>query len=339
MGFHTAHTNIALICAALAAGGFAGKASRAASSCSEVLLVTETGEHDLAGRALAAILGRAVDYYVGEERAFEVGIIRAVDMSRRVEATNLVICGVAGEDTETGRHIGAVLGDEGLARVRSDRSAVFQREGLPRAGQLTVVVAAVSDVDLMDCVKNRGVEIGEILERGCRERLRRYFSDRVDRPLSRRLRADYGFSVEIPGTYRVLSEGGNPPGVQFLCDGPARLLGVSWFDWDGEPALADSAELFRVRAGYVQRAYEGDVMDSTRVSFRRARLGEYPAVEMSGYWSSSRSVAGGCYRTFFVYEPSEKLLWAVDLLAFAPGVPKHPLFRELFAIAETFRYD
>jgi hypothetical protein len=339
MGSKAGYRCLALFCAALALGGIVDRAGGAVSSCSEVLLVTERGERDPAGLALAAILGRVIDYYVGGERAFEVSSVRIADLDRRPVATNVVICGVVGTGTETGRHIGTILGDEALARVRSQGSVVYQKDDLPGPGQLTVVVAAVSDPDLVKCVKNRGSEIAEILETGCCRRLRGYLEDRIDRALSRKLHDAYGFSLEVPESYEVLAEGGEPPGVQLLCEGPARLLGVSWLDWDRSPALADSARLFRVRAGYVWDAYDGDAMDSTRVSYRESRLGAYPAVEMSGYWSSSRSVAGGYYRTFFVYEPAEKLLWAVDLLVFAPGMPKHPLLRELRAIAESFRYD
>jgi hypothetical protein len=339
MGSHLGYRCRALACAALAFSGIAGRADGAVSPCSEVLLVTEQGERDPAGVALAAILGRLIDYYVGEERAFEVTSVRVAELDRRAGATNVVICGVLGNGTDIGRYVGGVLGGEGLARVRSERSAVFKKDDLPGPGQLTVVVAAVSDRDLMSCVKNRGGEIAEILETGCRERLRGYFADRIDQALSRRLHDAYGFSIGVPDSYKVLAEGGDSPGVQLLCEGPARLLGVSWFEWDREPALADSARLFHARAGYVWDAYDEDLMDSTRVSYRESSLGGYRALEMSGYWSSSRSVAGGFYRTFFVYEPREKLLWAVDLLAFAPGMPKHPLLRELHAIAETFRYD
>jgi hypothetical protein len=304
-----------------------------------VLLVTERGGRDAAGLALAAILAKPIDYYVGEERAFEVKSVQVSETDPREDAANVVICGTAGTDTGIGRHIAGIVDAETLARVRSEGSAIYRKNDFPRPGRLTVVVTAVSESELARCVERRGTEIAGILEAGCRERLRRYFADRIDRSLSQRLHDAYGFRVDVPDGYEVLAEGDAPPGVQLLCEGPARLLGVAWFEWDRGPELADSSRLFAARAGYVWDAYDGDVMDSTRVSFRAARLGVYPAVEMSGYWASSRSVAGGYYRTYFVYEPAERLLWAVDLLVFAPGLPKHPLLRELLSIADTFRYD
>jgi len=339
MGYNTASRCLAVACAVLALGGIAGGARGAVSSCSEVLLVTEDGERDPAGVALAAALGKPLDYYVGVERAFEVKSVQVADLGRRPDATNVVIGGVVGGGTEIGRYIGAILGEEALGRLRSERSAVYKKEDVPGPGQLTVVVAAASEADLVDCVEKRAEEIVEILESGCRDRLRDYFAGRIDERLSRRLHDTYGFSIEVPESYRVLAEGGDAPGVQLLCDGPARLLGVTWLEWGSAPALADSSRLFAARAKYVWDAYDGDVMDAARVSFRLSHLGGFPAIEMSGYWSSSRSVAGGYYRTFFVYEPGERLVWAVDLLVFAPGMPKHPLLRELHAIAETFRYD
>jgi len=323
----------------LVAGGVPAGDGRAASAYSEVLLVAEAGDRDGAARALASRLARTIDYYIGEERAFDVKIIRASDLERTPGAKNVVVCGVAAPSTPVGRYIAELIGTEGVERVRVDRSAVFKRENLPGPDQFTIVVTASSVTDLMSVIGSRGDEIAEIIETSCRERLRRYFQDHRNEPLTRRLHDTYGFSVEVPEPYKLLSEDDDPPGVQLLCDGPARLLGVFWLDWGRPPALADSSRLFDARAAHVWRQYDADAMDSTRVAYRLTRLGSYSAVEMMGYWSNSRSVAGGFYRTFFVYEEKEKLLWAVDLLVFAPGLPKHPLFRELHAIAETFRYD
>jgi len=330
---------LAAACAALLWAGASAQAGRPLSSCSEVLLVSEKGTRDRAGLALAARLEKPIDYYIGEEQAFVVTSVGVSGLDSMPDARNVVICGAVTPRTDVGRYIGAIIGDDAAVRVLSERSAVYKEEDLPGPGQLTVVVTAASDSDLIACVEARGAEIVEIIESSCRDRLRRYFAERVDRVLARKLHDAYGFTLQVPESYEVLAEGSAPEGVQLLCEGPARLLGVSWIDWDRPPALADSARLYAARSEHVWRAYDGDVMDSTRVTYRLARLGTYPAIEMSGYWSNTRSVAGGYYRTFFVYEPGEKLLWAVDLLVFAPGMPKHPLFRELYAIAETFRYE
>jgi hypothetical protein len=330
----------AILCAiAVIVCGRLEAAAQVKSACSELLLVSEDGAEDPGARALSSYLTRTIDYYIAEERAFVVTNVRAADVVGLPKAKNIVICGVANPITDVGNTIASTIGDDAVSEVRRGGAAIFEREGVPRSGQLTIVVTASSMEDLMEIIEARGEAIVEMIEASCRHRLRPGLLDHKNNELTRRLHDTYGFTIEVPRPYRLLSEKSDPPGIELLCEAPARLLGIFWIDWDREPTLEDARLLFAARAAYVWKRYDGDVMDSTRVRYSPARLGVYPALEMSGYWSNSRSVAGGCYETFFVYEAREKLLWAIDLLVFAPGVPKHPLFRELRAMGETFRYD
>jgi hypothetical protein len=251
----------------------------------------------------------------------------------------VLICGVADPLTDVGRQITSQLGSTSVERIQRGEANIFKRENLPAAGQLTLIVTARSSRELGDVIETRGDDIVETLEASCRNRLRRHMLTKKNTPLTKRLHETYGFIIEVPKYYKLQSEEMNPPGVEFLRDTPARVLGVFWLDWKNEPTVADSTALFDARADYVWKRYDGDEMDSTRVKFEYTTLGKYPAIEMTGYWSSSNSIAGGFYRTFFVFEERERLLWAIDTLVFAPGLPKHAYFRELEALAETFRYD
>ena len=80
-------------------------------------------------------------------------------------------------------------------------------------------------------------------------------------------------------------------------------------------------------------------MDRDKVRFRYERFGPYTAIKMAGYWYNDDDIVGGYFETFFVHDDIQNLLWAVDCLTYAPGRSKHPLVRELRAVAETFRYD
>lgn len=309
-----------------------------AGSYSEVLLVSEDGAEDTAARALAAHLTRPIDYYVDEEQPFTVAHIRAADLVDAPEVKNILVCGVANPVSSVGRHITSLLGG-GADKIASGEATVFKRENQPGPGQATLVVTAATSEALAEVIESRGEQIVETLEASCRQRLREHLLEREEKQIARKLRESYGFTVNVPAEYRVLSEKSDPPGVELLREAPARLLGVFWIDWDHPPALEDSLALFRARADYVWKRYDGDTMDSTRVAYKISRLGEHPALAMSGYWSNSRALAGGYFETYFVYHAGSKLLWCIDLLAFAPGLPKHPQFRELLALAETFRYD
>lgn len=310
-----------------------------AGSYSEVLLVTDEGAMDPFARAMTTPLTKMLDFYIGEEPAFRVVHVRAADLLEVPASKNLLICGVADPLTDVGRQIISQLGSAAVEKVRAGEANVFKRENLPGPGQLTLIVTAGTRDALVEIIDERADEIIETLEQSCRNRIRRYLLNYHDKQLSRQLYETYGFTIEVPTLYRRLNENADPPGVELLREAPARLLGVFWLDWDHEPTLEDTETLYEARADYVWERYDGDVMDSTRVEFKLTRLSKYRALLMEGYWSSSHALAGGFYKTYFVYAEREKLLWALDLVVFAPGLPKHPHFRELLALAETFRYD
>ena len=143
----------------------------------------------------------------------------------------------------------------------------------------------------------------------------------------------------MPSLYRLFSDDSDPPGIELMREPPTRILGIFWEDWKKPLTSADTEALFELRSAYVWKRYDTDKMDRDRVDFEAARLGPYDAVKMAGYWYNDEAVVGGYFETFFVFDEAEELLWAIDLLVYAPGRPKHPLFRELRALAETFRYD
>ncbi|UCH84567.1 MAG: DUF4837 family protein [Candidatus Latescibacterota bacterium] len=310
-----------------------------AGSYSKIMLITEEGADDPFARELEPHLTKMLDFYIGEENQFLVEHARAVDMVEVPAVKNVLICGVANPVTDVGRNIVSQLGGGAVEQVKAGRANIFRRENLPGPGQLTVIVTAGSSSKLAELIDERGDEVAETIEESCRNRLRHYLLKHENKNLTKRLRETYGFTLRVPILYELLSEKSQPPGIELLREGPARLLGVFWLDWKDTPTLADSTALYDARASYVWERYDGDVMDSTRVAFTHDRLAEYPVIKMEGYWSNTNALAGGFYKTFFVFEERERLLWVIDILVFAPGLPKHPHFRELQALAETFRYE
>jgi len=309
-----------------------------AGSYSEVLLVTEEGARDPFARALTPYLAKELNYFVSTDIQFRVQNIRAEDVEVVPYAKNIIFCGAATPVSSVGRQITSLLGDAGLGRVQSGQAHVFKKKNLPGPGQVTLIVTAASDQLLHEAIEERGGDVADALEASCRERLRKYLLKSKKSSLSRDLQRKYGFTIEIPSFYRLLSDEPDPPGIELLRDGPPRSLGVFWVDFEYPPTLVDRDALFDIRSNYVFKRYDGDEMDRGRVSYTIDRLGDMYAVRMEGYWSSSKSLAGGYYKTYFVFEEAERLLWVIDLLVYAPGLPKHPHFRELLAIAETFRY-
>jgi len=330
---------IIALCAVAGLGGCFESDMPPPGSYSEVVVVTEDGRDGYIAGDVERQLTRTLNYYVDADQQFRVRHIRASEFPTAPLDKNVVVCGVADMTTVVGQQVETLLGEDAVARAAQLKANLFAKENYPGPGQFTLVITAGSETDLRSVLDERGEELPDIIERSCRKRLRAYLLKDKRTKLSRRLYQTYGFHIEVPVFYRLLAENVDPAGIEILRDGPVRLLGIFWLDWETQPTLKNAKELFDVRRDYVWERYDGDQMDSTRTTFSVTKLGENVAIKMEGYWSNSRSVAGGYYETYYIFRENDRLLWAVDVLVFAPGLPKHSLFRELNAVAETFRFD
>lgn len=310
-----------------------------AGSYSEVLLVTEEGSAGSLNKLLTPIIAREHDYVLDKEKAFEITPIKASDLEDFPVFKNVVICGIAESSTDVGQRIASLIGQQGLRRVGTGGANILKKENLPAPGQLTLIVTARDEEELREVITERGSELSNILEESCRERLRRHLLRRRNQTLSDNLFKQYGVGLEVPSIYRLFNEGGSPPGIELIREPPTRILGVFWHDWKSPPTAEDTEPLFELRSEYVWKRYDSDKMERDRVHFERDKLGPYDAVKMAGYWYNDKAIAGGYFETYYVFDEEEQLLWAIDLLVYAPGRSKHPLFRELRALAETFRYN
>jgi hypothetical protein len=310
-----------------------------AGSYSEILLVTDDGRESRYVPEILPWLSVEHDYIIEKEKPFDVSIVKASDMPTMPVSKNILICAVADPLTDAGKLIATWIGEVGMRKVRSGQATLLKKENVPQPGQLTVILTASERKDLEKVIAERGPELESLIESSCRQRLRRHLLTYEDKEITKHLWQNYGFVIEVPTLYKLLSEKVEPPGVELLREAPTRLIGVFWTDMKKEPTLADEKTLFNIRREYVWQRYDKDAMDSTRVWFSETNLADYPAILMEGYWYNTKATAGGYYMTYFVYQAKQELLWAVDLLAYAPGHPKHTLFREMLALAETFRYE
>jgi hypothetical protein len=330
-------TTIASVVLASCFPGCSDLAIPPTGSYSEVLLVTEEGADGVWTQLLTPLIARELDYYVDTELQFRITPIKASELDDFPAFKNIVLCGLLSSTTSVGQIIIDMIGDSGVDQVRSEGARILKKQDRPVKNQFTLIVTAVSRQSLIDVIEERGVELTSILEESCRQRLRRHLLKRDNPQLSEQLYRDYGFRLQISSLYRLLSDDEQPPGVELIREPPTRILGVFWSERASAPTLADQDELFSIRADYVWKRYDKDQMDRDRVVFESAKLGTNDAIRMSGYWFNDEQVMGGYYETYFVFDPRVELLWAVDLLVLAPGKPKHPLARELRALAETFR--
>ncbi len=330
---------ISLLIVAAANGG-CGVSLPPAGSYSEVAVFADGGAQGEWARRLAVLLTEERDYFVSTEAPFQVTLAPSDRAFEPPAVKNVVWCGVLDGPTGVAKRIRGLLGKADAERVRRGGAGIFSRTDTPYPGQLTLVITARDEAGLRRLLDEHGAEIPDRVEASARERLRNNLLERRDDALAEALRTRWGFRLQVPSVYSLFSEADTPAGVELHRDEPPRVLGVFWRACDHAPLSRNVDELFDFRAGYVRRRYDGDEMDRDRVRCAAGRLGPYPSVCMSGYWHNDRhGSSGGYYETYFVWDRASQLLWAVDLLVYAPGREKTTLVRELRAVAETFRYE
>jgi hypothetical protein len=310
-----------------------------AGSYSSVVLATETGRLEGITTEMVRALQHDLDYYTKTELQFKVRMISAYDIEREPPTKNLVLFGVVRQG-EIGRVIESFIGTASVRKVLQGTNNIFRKLDYPVAGQLTLIVTASSPDMLADVVSKNGRLIRDIIEEANRERLRNYLLKREETELTEELSARYGFTLRVPFLYELNQERSEVPGVELVRKLPHRGLTVSWRPWKKRGlAVADSTDLFEVRADLAWQMYDKDIMRREIVFFRDGEFAEYDAVIMEGYWENSEDLFGGPFICFFVHDRVKARLWIIDCLVYAPGFDKHVLLRELYAIAETFRID
>jgi hypothetical protein len=306
-------------------------------SYSSVLIVTETGQLDKSTENLVRQIQHPVDYYTKEELQFKAKLIPASELEKEPPSKNMILFGLVRQG-EIGRLIEGFIGTSSVRKVLEGQINVFRKLDYPYAGQLTIVITAASNERLAKVVSENGPLIRDIIEEANRERLRNYLLQKEKKELEEEIRAKYKFTLRVPFLYELNQERKEVPGIEFVRTAPHRGLTVSWRSWQqGGVSLADSSSLYDIRADLAWKMYDKDVMRRDLVSFAEDRLGDYRVVRMDGYWENSEGIYGGPYSCFFLYDDLRSRLWIVDTLVYGPGFDKHPLLRELRAVAETFR--
>ncbi len=310
-----------------------------AGSYSDIVLVTESGKRSDVNDVIIRQLQHQLDYYSKNEVQFKLKMVPAIDFMKEPPTKNLVIYGVVRQG-EIGRIIEGFIGTNSIRKVLEGEDHIFKKTDFPSKGQLTVIVTASSDDELMKVARENGQIIRDIIEEANRERLRAYLLDKEKVDITAMLKARYGFSIRVPFLYELNQDRGDVPGIEFVRVEPHRGITISWRSWNKDTlSPADSTELFDIRANIAWKMYDKDVMRKDLVYYSEAELGPYKAVKMEGYWENSEDLFGGPFLCYFVLDKAKSKVWMIDCVVYAPGFDKHTLLRELRAVAETFRID
>lgn len=305
-------------------------------SYSDVMIVTESGKLDKLTESIVREIQHPVDYYTKEELQFRAKLVPAFELEKRPPSKNMILFGIVRQG-EIGNLIEGFIGTDAVRKVLEGKTNIFRKLDYPYAGQLTLIVTAASSDRLREVVTSNGSMIRDIIEEANRDRLRNYLLKKEQVEITEELEARYKFTIRVPFLYELNQQRADVPAVELVRVKPHRGLTISWRRWDGGAiSLADSSSLYDIRAELAWEMYDKDIMRRDIVSFREDRLGDYLAIRMDGYWENSVGLYGGPYSCFFIFDNVQSRLWIVDTLVYGPGFDKHPLLRELRAVAETF---
>ncbi len=202
-----------------------------------------------------------------------------------------------------------------------------------------LVVAASRDRNNLGSILNRNVgKIRKIFEDSNRERiLRRNRYDGLNTNLVNANMDRLGFFLEVPGQYQQNQlEPDGFPGVEMLRQRPSRGITVTWQETT-EPSgvLADRDRLIEMREQMGLKMHSEEILPQT-FEWTTVEWGDRKILKLEGAWTSNRFDGGGAFWCYFIPDEQHGRLWCLDLLVYAPGMDKMPMFRKMEAVASTF---
>ena len=285
-------------------------------------------------------LNTQVTFVVREEPTFAVDFYAADEWKFAHDYKNLLILVNWSDGGRVVRAVEDLLEPPDLARLRAAGGGIAQLNDPLLSYQFAVIVAAHDRTQLAALLERNADRLRELYEKQNRERIRRQFAREGlhDGWLARNWQR-YRILLSIPSVYRENQvEPAGFPGIEWTRAGPTRGITLSWRRAPHpETLLADRAALLSMRRDMGRVLHREEISDEG-LEWESTRLGELPALRLTGSWVSREIQVGGAFWSYFIADPAGGRVFCLDLLAYMPHIdePKMPLYRELLAIAETF---
>ncbi len=285
-------------------------------------------------------LNDTLTFVIKEERRFTVDWYAGRDWKYAHDYKNLLIIVDWNDGGEVVAAAQKLLGPGDLARLRTAEGGLVQLIDPYLSYQYGVLLAANDRAALKRLLERNAPRIRALVEAQNHERIRRQFRrEGLRETLTSRYWSRHRFLIDIPNAYRenqVQPRGF--PGIEWVRNGPTRGITLMWRKAQNPAAmLRDRAALLAMRREMGDALHHEDLSDAD-LQWRETKLGDLPALCLTGSWTSRELVGGGAFWCYFVADPEGGRVFCLDLLAFMPSLdePKMPLYREMLAIAETF---
>ncbi|MCP4549032.1 MAG: DUF4837 family protein [bacterium] len=315
------------------------KMTSALGSYSDVWLISERGLQSNWVRRFADALSNPLEYVFETENEFNVYIRAADDLNECMNKKNLVLLVRTDQDGKLKNRVMKILGSEIIPRTEQAGHLILYKKNLFANDQDVYFLLVSGSVEEEYVLTRLAPVMCDRMRTSTKERYRNFLlSTRENKGGGKYLWQQYGFTVRHTSEYLKLQERPDLGAIELHRKEPSRVIGLFWQNkCEQVPQLADSTALFDFRAAIVDTLYGGDYMLKEECVYTATEFAGLHAIRLKGVWQNDADMTGGAFITYFMRDKKRKRLIAVDLLVYAPGQEKHPLMRELEALAETFR--
>jgi hypothetical protein len=311
----------------------------AAGGYGDIAVLTSSEEVAEASRAALARINAPVDFIIKEEEPFKIDVFPGEKWKYGKNYKNLLIFVVWSDGGPLVKAVGQLVGAEDLTRLKQGDGGLVQVPEPYATFQLAIVVTAQDRNTLASLLRRNSDRIRELLETQGRERLRQQWAREggTHEDLLQRYWRDHRFLLEVPRIYREnQSQPNGFPAIEWIRTGPTRGITLAW-ERAADPAalLADRDRLLALRRRMGETMHS-ETLDDRTFAWEDSRLGENPALKLTGLWISDEIQGGGVFWSYFLADERGGRVFCVDLLTYAPDMDKMPFFREMLAVGETF---
>jgi len=315
----------------LAVAGCQHRMIAAFGSNSEIVIVTSPRCVEEAA-ALKVILEREM-LTVQYEKAFTVRVIATGKLKDEQSRKNIVLLDFLDPESPVSGKILDLAGADKVAfrEGRLNRKAIHERWA---KGQVVMLLAAPARDDLDRLLETDADRIFSFVSDEVQARLNRaVFTAGEQDTLTKRLAADYGWSLRLPTGYKVDESYASERIIKILDDQPARMITVYWEDGDGNDPAGSCLERKKMLAW---EAWDEDEIVESALDVQDGTFLGQEATVLSGTWENKKYTIGGFYVTYCFTCQKCRRNYVIDASVFAPGLEKLPLIRELKAVLSSF---
>jgi hypothetical protein len=336
--------------------GCAGQEIRPAATGpdGEVLVVIAPAHwQGAAGEAIRTALGSPIATLPTPEPLFDLRAVVLSETDRpRIEAhPQVVLVGALQDSTAEAAFLRARLAPAAAQVFQQGTGALVAQPAYWRTRQQVYFVMAASPDSLVSVLHQHGAVLREGFTRLSRERLSRAMYDRGRQTdLEQHLLAQHGFAVHVQHDYALVADTAGFVWLRRVLPDTWRSLFVYYEEAaDATRLTPDWVRTTRERLGkqYLQSNAGGYVTPDPRrpdTLYPMSFL-QYQGYEWRGLWqmvgadTTGRVVPlgmGGPFLAYAFYEATQRRLYLIEGMVFAPGFPKREFLRQMEAMASTF---